>query len=332
MSRYDFSVPAGAMYSVTLKFAEIWYTQAGQRVFNVSINGAAVLTNFDIARDAGGPFLALDRRFDVSAPTGLIAIAFSGVTDSPKISAIEIAQAAGGGVSVTVSPKTATLTQSQQQQFTAAVAGTANTGVTWSISPQSGAITSTGLYTAPAAITQSQTVTVRATSVADNTKSDSAAVTLTPSSTGFNPVRVNSGGPAYTDPSGQIWSADTAFSGGSTRSTSEPIGGTTTPVLYQTARNGSSFQYQFSAPAGATYNVVLKFAEIQFRRAGQRLFNVSINGTAVLTNFDIAAQAGAANRALDRSFTAAPANGAITVQFTGVRREAMINAIEITQR
>ena len=42
-----------------------------------------------------------------------------------------------------------------------------------------GSITATGLYTAPASITSSQTVTVKATSVADPTKSATAAVTLT---------------------------------------------------------------------------------------------------------------------------------------------------------
>ena len=83
-------------------------------------------------------------------------------------------------VNVTVSPASVTLTQSQIQAFSASVTNTGNTAVTWSISPLVGGITSAGLYTAPASIASSQTVTVTATSVADPTKSATATVTLRP--------------------------------------------------------------------------------------------------------------------------------------------------------
>ena len=82
-------------------------------------------------------------------------------------------------VSVNVNPPAAGLFASQTQQFTATVVGSSNTAVTWSISPTNvGAISAAGLYTAPASIVSTQTVTVTATSVADNTKSGSATVTL----------------------------------------------------------------------------------------------------------------------------------------------------------
>src|ERR1035437_6583329 len=83
-------------------------------------------------------------------------------------------------VNVTVAPPGVTLTQSQTQTFSATVTNTGNTAVTWSLSPLVGSITATGLYTAPASITSSQTVTVKAASVADPTKSATANVTLTP--------------------------------------------------------------------------------------------------------------------------------------------------------
>jgi hypothetical protein len=87
------------------------------------------------------------------------------------------------GVSVQVSPRSATLQQSGTQQFTATVTGTTNTAVTWSIQPQVGTLTPNGqsaLYTAPAVITNQQVVTITATSIADSTKSGSAAITLIP--------------------------------------------------------------------------------------------------------------------------------------------------------
>src|ERR1035437_4042307 len=83
-------------------------------------------------------------------------------------------------VNVTVAPPSVTLTQSQAQTFSATVTNTGNTAVTWSLSPVVGSITAAGLYTAPASVTSSQTVTVKATSVADPTKSATATVTLTP--------------------------------------------------------------------------------------------------------------------------------------------------------
>lgn len=82
-------------------------------------------------------------------------------------------------VSVAITPATATLSAGQTAQFSAAVTGSSNTAVTWSLNPAVGSVTA-GLYTAPASITSTQTLTVMATSTADTTKSASATVTLIP--------------------------------------------------------------------------------------------------------------------------------------------------------
>jgi len=82
---------------------------------------------------------------------------------------------------VSVSPTTAILYGGQTQQLTATVTNTSNSGVTWSISPTgTGAVSSTGLYTAPESISSATTVTVTATSQANTTKSASATITLEP--------------------------------------------------------------------------------------------------------------------------------------------------------
>ena len=53
-----------------------------------------------------------------------------------------------------------------------------------------------------------------------------------------------------------------------------------------------------------------------FTAAGQRLFNVIINGTQVLTNFDIYATAGGRDKAIQETFTTtADANGRIAIAF-----------------
>jgi hypothetical protein len=76
-------------------------------------------------------------------------------------------------VVVGVAPSSVTLRGGEQRQFTATVANAASGAVTWSAT--AGTITTGGLFIAPAG---PATVTVRATSVADPTKSATAEVTV----------------------------------------------------------------------------------------------------------------------------------------------------------
>ena len=80
-------------------------------------------------------------------------------------------------VSVSISPTTSTVVSSGTVQFSAAVANSSNTSVTWSAS--AGTIDSAGLYTAPAVKANTNT-TVTATSVADSSQSATAAMVVTP--------------------------------------------------------------------------------------------------------------------------------------------------------
>ena len=74
-------------------------------------------------------------------------------------------------VQVALSPTSVTLLSNQNQQFTATVSGTSNTGVTWSAT--AGSVNANGLYTAPTVTTQTNVI-VTATSNADSSKSASA--------------------------------------------------------------------------------------------------------------------------------------------------------------
>lgn len=80
-------------------------------------------------------------------------------------------------VKVSVSPASATVAVGASEQFTAAVTGTSNTSVTWSVleGPSGGTISCTGLFTAS---NNSGTYHVVATSVADITQSALASVTV----------------------------------------------------------------------------------------------------------------------------------------------------------
>jgi hypothetical protein len=81
----------GNSYSVQLDFAESYFTVAGDRKFNVSINGTTVLTNFDIVGTAGAEYAATAQMFITSAnAAGQIVIVFTPVTNYPVVNGIEI--------------------------------------------------------------------------------------------------------------------------------------------------------------------------------------------------------------------------------------------------
>jgi hypothetical protein len=93
-------------------------------------------------------------------------------------------------ISVSISPTSASVPVGATQQFTATVLGAKNSAVTWQVNGVAGGnstigtISSSGLYTAPAAIPSPATVTIEAVSQADSTKSASATVTVVQFSNG----------------------------------------------------------------------------------------------------------------------------------------------------
>lgn len=156
-----------------------------------------------------------------------------------------------------------------------------------------------------------------------------APVILAPVAAPSFPIRVNAGGSAFTDASGVSWQADTGFSSSKTYSNfGNFVAGTTVQALYQTERyNPGGFTYQFPVPNG-TRAVRLRFAEIWFSQAGQRVFNVAINGQQVLSNFDIAATAGP-RVAIDRTFQVNVTGGQVRIDFLPVVENPKVSAIEI---
>ena len=104
--------------------------------------------------------------------------------------------------------------------------------------------------------------------------------------------------------------ADEDFNTGNEASSSATIATTNTSMpapaaVYQTCRWVSSFTYAIPGlTAGSTYAVRLHFAELTFDGSGERVFNVAINGTNVLSNFDIYATSGSANQAITEQFNA----------------------------
>jgi RNA polymerase sigma factor (sigma-70 family) len=82
----------GAKYVLRLHFAEIYWSTPNTRVFNVKINGAQVLSNFDMIALAGKN-KAIVRDFPATADAaGKIVLEFTTVLVDGKISGIEVFQ------------------------------------------------------------------------------------------------------------------------------------------------------------------------------------------------------------------------------------------------
>jgi fibronectin type 3 domain-containing protein len=158
---------------------------------------------------------------------------------------------------------------------------------------------------------------------ASGTSAQSSEASVTPTG-GANPspntpvLRINAGGGAISP-----FAADTGFSAGNQFSSGATISvaGVTNAApaaVYQSVRWNPSFTYTLGGlTSGTSYVVRLHFVELSFTASGQRLFNVAINGTSVLSNFDIFATSGGQNRALEREFSGtANSAGQIVVSFT----------------
>jgi Malectin domain/Putative Ig domain len=132
-------------------------------------------------------------------------------------------------------------------------------------------------------------------------------------------IRVNAGGPVYTDSKGHAWSADYGFNTGSLSHSapSANVTGTADPTLFKSARVGTSsgadLQYQFAVTDGL-YNVNLYFAETYFTAVAQRVFDVQMQGTTVFSALDIFAVAGL-DHALVKSAQVSVTNGQLIIRF-----------------
>jgi hypothetical protein len=109
--------------------------------------------------------------------------------------------------------------------------------------------------------------------------------------------------------------------------------GVTNPApvaVYQSNRYNAPTYTIGGLTANATYTVRLHFAETYWTAAGKREFDVKINGTQDLTNFDIYATTGAAFKANVQQFnTTASSSGQIVITSTNVVDNAQFNGIEI---
>ena len=83
------------------------------------------------------------------------------------------------------------------------------------------------------------------------------------------------------------------------------------------------------APKGKQFTVRLHFAELEGLEPGERIFNVAIQGKRVLKSFDIADEAGGAQRGIVKDFTGIKADEAIELSFSNEVGQACLSGIQL---
>jgi beta-glucanase (GH16 family) len=131
----------------------------------------------------------------VGAATGQLVIAGTSSTNGTAVIGLSGTGTSSSAVAFAVTPATASTSLGATQQFAASVTGSPDAAVIWKVSgvdcsgAACGAISSSGLYTAPATVPSSAIVTITATSKSDPTKSASAIVSIVPpQAAGYNLV------------------------------------------------------------------------------------------------------------------------------------------------
>jgi len=330
----------GATYVVRLDFVEYVFNSAGSRVFNVAINGTQVLSNFDIWSAAGGQNVALAKSFSATASSaGAITIVFTSVVNNSMINGIEISTSglatpppAPTGLTPTAGNNQVALSWTQVNGATGydVYRGTTSGGETLLAA---GTNIHSNTFTDSTAVNGTQYfyyVTALNGSLQSGKSNEVSATPQVPQ-TGSLVLAISTGGPAAGS-----FVADTDFSGGAvSQGTKATINtsGVTNPPPQSVLEHGRYGNFTYAIPnltAGATYVVRLDFVEYIVNAAGSRVFNVAINGTQVLSKFDIWSAAGGQNIAVAKLFTVtASSAGTITIGFTSVVNSSMINGIEI---
>ncbi|HKC72936.1 MAG TPA: malectin domain-containing carbohydrate-binding protein, partial [Chloroflexota bacterium] len=246
-------------------------------------------------------------------------------TGKPAITALS------PGMPATTTPSTSTpVTATLSTGTPATTAFSTSTPTTTTLSTGTPVTTtpSTGTPAATAFSTSTPFTSTLSTGTLATTPTSTSAPASTPLRT--STIAINSGGGTAGS-----FVADTDVSGGKTSSKTSVVdtSGVTNPApqaVYRAERYGNFTYTVPNLTPGISYTVRLHFAEIYWKAAGKRVFNVAINNTPVLRHFDIFAAAGGAHRAIVKEFTTTPSSsGVISITYTTVINHAQSSGIEI---
>ena len=169
-ARVTVSPPNQITISITPTSASV--SSGGQEQFSASLSGTS--NTAVIWSDSAGT-ITTSGLYTAPSTAGTYTVTAVSAADHSKSASSAVIVSPAQTVTVSISPTTIAVPQKWQEQFAAAVSGTSNTAVSWTVTQGTGTIAPSGLFTAPQAV---ETDVVTATSQADTTKSASATITV----------------------------------------------------------------------------------------------------------------------------------------------------------
>ncbi|WIA32781.1 hypothetical protein OEZ86_005965 [Tetradesmus obliquus] len=288
-------VTAGRAYTLRFTFSEVWWTEAGRRTFDVTVDGAPVLTRVDVFGTAEARFVAVVREVNVTAASGSLAVGLAATADNTIIAALEVYDL---GVAPAVPPPSPSATPPPP----------APASSTPSPTPIPPPPPSSCTPAAPAGAARTVLAVNAGGPAICGYSADTAAA------------------PAATGGSAESWL-------GRAGPAACPTSCSTAPSLACaacTVRVGGSFSYSVPTTPGRTYLLRLTFSEVWFGAAGARRFDVRVNGATVLPGVDPYALAGAKfARAVQEVTVVAPAGAGMAVSFVATLDNAILAAMEV---
>jgi glucuronoarabinoxylan endo-1,4-beta-xylanase len=148
--QYQYAVANGT-YTVNLYFAETYFSSAHQRVFDVQMQGATVISALDIFAQAGF-CKALVKSAKVSVTNGQLVIGFIRTISVPVVSALEILPAATTSTApgITTQPASTSVAPGQAATFKVVATGTAPLSYQWQKNGSAISGATAASYTTPA--------------------------------------------------------------------------------------------------------------------------------------------------------------------------------------
>jgi hypothetical protein len=267
---------AGVYVSITPSTVAL--SQGGTRQFSATVQGTSnqgVTWSID---ESGGGSITTSGLYTAPSKEGTFHVRATSKADTGQYAQATVTVNA---VSVTISPSTATLNQGGTRKFTATVAGTTNTGVTWTTT--GGTVDNSGNYTAP---NTAGTYKVRATSAADSSKYAEATITVNAVSVTISPTvaTIDQGGTKQftatvtgTTNKTVTWSAPTGGTVGSSGNYTAPNAAGIYKVRATSAADSSKY-------AEATVNVnavsvTISPTTVTLNPGGAQKFTATVTGT-----------------------------------------------------
>ena len=167
-----------------------------------------------------------------------------------------------------------------------------------------------------------------------------APISVPINGTGPFAIRINAGSKtSWQDPTGNVWEADKYFGtkGGMFSLCPMNISGTELDEIYCSERfynmwqTPKPFQYDIPITRAAAYSVKLHFAEIYYKSAGSRIFDVLVNGKMVKQSLDIAKEVGYAAPLVVSTVVKLTTAGSIAIELQAKAENPKISAIEIVE-